>query len=150
VSLHSYSRCWLHLIWSTHNRERLIHKEAAARVSQFLSEYAPEKKIYVKINFVNADHVHALIDLLTNLSIEDTVQLFKGASSHWINSNDIIKGKFAWGRGYGAFSVSESNVESVAKYIASQEEHHRVRTFSEELKEFIDRHGLKWRADESR
>jgi len=49
----------------------------------------------MKINYVNADHVHALIDLPTNLSIEGVVQLVKGASSHWINSHDIVKGKFA-------------------------------------------------------
>jgi len=120
------------------------------RVSHFLSEYAEEKQIYVKINYVNADHVHALLDLPTNLSIEDVVQRFKGSSSHWINSNDVIKGKFAWGRGYGAFSVSESNVDAVAKYIANQENHHRARTFTDELMEFIERHGLQWRSDESR
>ena len=104
----------------------------------------------MKINHVNADHVHALIDLPTNFTIEDIVQLFKGSSSHWINSNDVVSGKFAWGRGYGAFSVSESNVDAVAKYIAEQEQHHHVRTFTEELKEFIERHGLQWRSDESR
>ena len=78
------------------------------------------------------------------------MQLLKGASSHWINSNDIVKGKFGWGRGYGAFSVSESNVDAVAKYIAAQEQHHRRRTFADELKEFIERHRLKWRSEESR
>jgi len=104
----------------------------------------------MKINFVNADHVHALIDLPTDASIEDIVQLLKGSSSHWINSNDVVKGKFAWGRGYGAFSVSESNVDTVARYIAGQDEHHRVRTFADELKDFIDRHGLKPRPYESR
>jgi putative transposase len=104
----------------------------------------------MKINFVNADHVHALIDLPTDASIENVVQLLKGSSSHWINSNDIVQGRFAWGRGYGAFSVSESNVDTVAKYIATQAAHHRMRTFSDELKEFCERHGLQWRRDESR
>ena len=150
MSLHSYSRCWLHLIWGTRDRERTLHEKAAARLSRFLSDYAQTKDIYMKINYVNADHVHALIDLPTSVSIEDVAQLLKGSSSHWINSNDMIKGKFAWGRGYGAFSVSESNVDAVAKYIAGQEEHHRVRTFADELKEFIERHGLKWKPDESR
>jgi putative transposase len=142
VSLHSYSRCWLHLIWGTRDREKALHEEAAARVSRFLSEYAQTKEIYMKINYVNADHVHALIDLPTSVSIEDVVQLLKGSSSHWINSNDIVQGKFALGRGYGAFSVSESNVDAVAKYIAGQEDHHRLRTFADELKEFIERHEL--------
>jgi len=75
------------------------------------------------------------------------MQLLKGSSSHWINANNIVPAKFAWGRGYGAFSVSESNVGHVMNYIATQEQHHRVRTFAEELKEFLDRHGLHW-ADE--
>ena len=150
VSLHSYSRCWLHLIWGTLNREKILSKKAAARVSGFLTEYAKSKGFHMKINYVNADHVHALIDLPTGLSPEELMQLMKGSSSHWINANSILPGKFAWGRGYAAFSVSESNVSNVAAYIAGQEEHHRVRGFAEELREFIDRHGLRWHGDASR
>ncbi len=145
MSLHSYSRCRLHLIWGTHGRERLLNKDAAARVSRYLREYAETKGIYMKINYVNADHVHALIELPTRLSIEEMMQLLKGSSSHWINTNDVIAGKFAWGRGYGAFSVSESNVNTIVAYIAGQQQHHRIRTFAEELKEFIERHGLHWK-----
>src|SRR5437660_1743941 len=68
---------------------------------------------------------------------------FSGVS-HWVNENNLVSGKFAWGRGYGAFSVSESNVDEVAKYIASQEEHHRKKSFAEELRLFVKRYGLKW------
>ena len=150
MSVHSYSRCWLHLIWGTLNREKLLNKEAAARLSRYLTEYADTKGVYMKINYVNADHVHALVDLPTNLSIEELIQLLKGSSSHWVNANNILPGKFAWGRGYGAFSVSESNVAQVAAYIAGQEEHHRVRTFADELQEFIERHGLRWQDEKSR
>ena len=115
-----------------------------------MAVYADKQGMYMKINFVNPDHVHALIDLPTALSIEKLVQLLKGSSSHWVNASDLITGKFAWARGYGAFSVSQSNVDQVARYIADQEEHHRVRTFAEELREFIDRHGLRWHDEESR
>jgi REP element-mobilizing transposase RayT len=132
------------------SRERILNKKAAAALSRHLDEYSAEQSVYMKINFVNPDHVHALIDLPTGLSIEKVVQLFKGSSSHWVNSNELITGKFAWGRGYGAFSVSHSNVDQVARYIADQEEHHRLRTFAEELREFIDRHGLRWHDEESR
>jgi putative transposase len=97
----------------------------------------------MKINYVNADHVHVLVELPTSLSVE-------GSSSHWINANNMIRGKFAWGRGYGAFSVSQSIITRVAAYIAGQEAHHRLRSFSDELKEFINRHGLRWHAEESR
>jgi putative transposase len=150
MSVHSYSRCWVHLIWGTLNREKLLNKDAATRISRYLSEYAETKSVYMKINYVNADHVHALVDLPTGLSIEELIQLLKGSSSHWINANNLLAGKFAWGRGYGAFSVSESNVDQIAAYIAGQEKHHRVRTFADELHEFIKRHGLRWKDEESR
>ncbi|PYK71590.1 MAG: IS200/IS605 family transposase [Verrucomicrobia bacterium] len=150
MSVHSYSRCWVHLIWGTLNREKLLNKQAAARLSRYLTEYADTKSVYMKINYVNADHVHALIDLPTGLSIEELIQFLKGSSSRWVNSNNILAGKFAWGRGYGAFSVSESNIARVAAYIAGQEEHHRVHTFADELREFIERHGLRWQDEKSR
>ena len=103
----------------------------------------------MKINFVNPDHVHALVDLPTGLSIEEMMQFLKGGSSHWVNQSALVAGKFGWGRGYGVFSVSHSGVEEVAKYIAQQEEHHRKKSFSDELKLFVERYGLKWRDDKT-
>ena len=99
MSLHSYSRVWIHLVWATLERRPLFATTAAAKLSTHLSGYAREKGIYMKINHVNADHTHALVDLPTSLSIEKLIQLLKGSSSHWINSNNLIAGKFAWGRG---------------------------------------------------
>ena len=147
MSLHAYSRVWLHLVWATLERRPLLAGPAASKLSAFLQDYAKEKGIYMKINFVNADHVHALIDMPTNLSVEELMQLLKGSSSHWVNERNWVAGKFGWGRGYGAFSVSESVVAEVANYIAKQEEHHRKRDFTEELKLFVERYGLKGRKD---
>ena len=149
MSTHSYSRCWLHLIWETLRREPMLDKRAA-RASANLSEYALEQGIYMKINYFNADHTHTLIDLPTNLSIEQAIQLLKGSSSHWINQNRLVRGRFAWGRGYGAFSVSHSDVGRVAKYIADQEGHHRKRTFEDEYQLFVKKYGLEWRHEENR
>jgi REP element-mobilizing transposase RayT len=128
-------------------RRPLLDKPAAAKLSAYLHDYAKEKKIYMKINFVNPDHIHALVDLPTNLAIEDMMQLFKGSLSHWVNEQNLVAGKFGWGRGYGVFSVSESGVAEVCAYIANQEEHHRKRDFAEELKLFVERYGLEWRKD---
>lgn len=147
MSTHSYSRCWLHLIWETLRREPMLDKRAAAGASANLTAYARTKGIYMKINFFNTDHTHALIDLPTSLTIEEVAQLLKGSSSHWINEQKMLRGRFAWGRGYGAFSVSQSDVERVARYIASQEEHHRKKTFTEEYKVFVQRYGLEWRQE---
>jgi putative transposase len=149
VSLHSYSRIWLHLTWATLERRPLLTKPGSAMLSSYLTQYAAEKGIYMKINFVNADHVHALVDLPTGLCVEEMMKFFKGGSSHWVNENRLGRGKFAWGRGYGVFSVSHSAVAQVARYIANQESHHRKRSFAEELKELVERYGLQWREDKT-
>jgi REP element-mobilizing transposase RayT len=133
MSTHSYSRIWLHLIWETLAREAMLDKRAAARESKFLTGYSAEKGIYMKINYVNAEHTHALIDLPTNKFVEEVIKLFKGGSSYWINDNKLVGGKFASGRGYGAFSVSHSDIERVARHIAKQEAHHRKKSYVEEL-----------------
>ena len=72
----------------------------------------------MRINYVNPDHVHVLVDLPTSLAIEEMMHLLKGASSHWINENNLLPCKFGWGRGYGIFSVSHSGFGEVADYIA--------------------------------
>jgi putative transposase len=125
----------------------MLTKPAAAKVSRFLTNYSLEKRIYMKINYFNPEHVHTLIDLPTNKCIEDVIQLFKGSSSHWINENKLLRGKFAWGRGYGAFSVSHSDIERVAAYIAGQEKHHRKKSFRDEFELFVKKYGLEWHDD---
>ena len=149
MSLHSYSRVWLHLTWGTLERRPFLFKPVATKLSGYLHRYASEKGIHMMLNYVNPDHVHVLVDLPTSLAIEPMMQLFKGASSHWINESNLLTTKFAWGRGYGAFSVSHSLVGEVAGYIAGQEEHHRKRSFSEELRRFVERYGLTWHREET-
>jgi len=141
MSVRSYTKIWLHLIWETNKREKsLIDRELRKELSNYYYAYSREKNIYMKINYVNAEHVHALIDLPTNKNIEEIFQLYKGSSSFWINQK--VNFKFSWGKGYAAFSVSESNIDKVVKYIINQEEHHRKKSFTEEYKDFILKHNL--------
>jgi putative transposase len=149
MPLHSYTRCWLHMVWATLERRRLLSKAAAVRLSGFLAEYAAQKGVCMKINFVNADHVHVLLDLPASRPIDELAQLLKGSSSHWVNEQGLVPGKFAWQRGYGAFSVSQSAVRAVSAYIARQEEHHRNKPFAEEMKRFVERYGLRWNEEET-
>jgi REP element-mobilizing transposase RayT len=126
-----------------------LFRGVGAKVSAFLTGYAESKGIYMKINYVNPEHVHALIDLPTRYSMEEVFKLLKGSSSHWINDNRLVRSKFASARGYGAFSVSQSGLEQVAHYIATQEEHHRSKSFQEEYAALIKRYGLQWRGEET-
>ena len=142
MSLHSYTKLWTHIIWETLNREKLLNEKAAKTISEYLFNYSKEKNIFMKINYVNPEHVHALIDQPTNLSMEDIVKLFKGSSSHFINQERIVQGKFSWGRGYAAFSVSESQLEKVVEYIKNQKEHHRLKSYTGEYELFMKKYGL--------
>jgi len=142
MSKHSYNKIWIHFIWETPNKEKILLKEARKQISNFLYNYCKEKGIFMTINFVNADHVHALIELPTNMSAEECIKLLKGASSFYINKNRITGFKFSWGKGYGAFSISASQINKVFNYIKNQEDHHRIKSFQEEYDLFIQNYGI--------
>ncbi len=144
MSTHSYNKIWIHFIWETLAKQKILPKPARLKLSEFLFSYSKEKGIFMKTNYVNSEHVHALIDLPTNITAEECIQLLKGSSSHYINKNRIINSRFSWGRGYGAFSVSASQLDKVAEYIGDQEEHHRVKSFTEEYETFTKKYGLEY------
>jgi len=93
------------------------------------------------------DHLHGLISLNRDVSIADAVRAWKSLSSGWIHKTFTNHALFAWQPGYGAFSVSQSSAEAVRVYIARQEEHHRRVTFEDELRTFLNRHGVPYDPD---
>ena len=139
MPVRSYTKIWLHLVWGTYKHENCLpDRNLRKELSKYFYEYSKGKNIYMKINYVNPDHVHAIIDLPTNITVEDVFHLYKGSSSNWINKQ--VSYKFSWSKGYAAFSVSESNIDRVVKYILNQEEHHRKMLFTQEYEEFFKRH----------
>jgi putative transposase len=106
-------KVWIHFVWSTKNREHLLVDEIRQKVFQHIRENAKSKDIY--IDFINGytDHVHCLISLGTDQTIEKIMQLIKGESSFRINKNGLCKTKFGWQEEYFAVSVSEANLPSV-------------------------------------
>lgn len=135
MARHAFTQCWIHLVWATKRRAPIEDRCVRQRISRFLSRQALAKEIYMRINYVNADHMHVLIDLPTKRSVAEVARLLKGSSSHWITEQQIVPGDFSWARGYGAFSVSPSNVDRVARYIAHQEAHHRATSFRDEYRQ---------------
>lgn len=91
-----------------------------------------------------ADHIHVLFPLSKNHALAKVVEEVKTGTSKWIKSQNKRFTKFHWQRGYGAFSVSPSNLEQVKRYIERQEEHHRRRTFQDELRQLLKRHGVEF------
>jgi len=90
-----------------------------------------------------ADHVHLLIGLRATSRVADVVRDAKAVSSRWVHE-EIHEPGFGWQEGYGAFTVSASQRESVREYIARQDEHHRTRTFQDEYLELLQRSGVEY------
>jgi REP element-mobilizing transposase RayT len=91
-----------------------------------------------------SDHVHLVTTLPRTLSLAELVEAVKKTSSKWIKALDPKYRGFYWQRGYGAFSTSPSQLKDLLKYVEAQEEHHRTRSFQEEYREFLGKHGIQF------
>jgi REP element-mobilizing transposase RayT len=139
----AYVRIWVHIVFSTKNREPLLLNETKDKVIQHIIENAGTKEIFIDCINGHKEHLHCLISLGVEQNISQMVNLIKGESSFWINKNKITKIKFGWADEYFAVSVSESQIEVVRNYIKNQEVHHREKSFVEEYDEFIEKYGFK-------
>ncbi len=137
-----FVRIWIHLIWSTKNRQPRLPKELRSRVFTHIRENARDKGIHLDSINGHIDHVHTLVSLKSDQTIAKVAQLLKGESSNWVNRNKLSKVKFEWQDEYIAVSVSESMVEKVREYIKNQETHHRRHSFGEEYQELIKKYGF--------
>jgi putative transposase len=137
-----YIKIWVHLVWTTKNREPLLTNDIRIKVFDHILENAIDKGIY--LDFINGylEHVHCLISLGSGQNIDKILMLLKGESSYWINNKKFIREKFEWQDGYFAVSVSESSVNRVRDYIKHQEGHHRKRSFQQEYDEFMRKYGF--------
>ena len=140
----SWIRIWVHLVFSTKNREPFLLKSVKASIIDHIKENAKSKNIWIdEINGWN-DHIHILISLGKDHSISKIVQLIKGESSNWINKNKLTKTHFAWQDDYWAVSLSESHLADLRNYILNQEVHHKKITFNEEVENFMKKYGWKY------
>jgi REP element-mobilizing transposase RayT len=136
---HTYSQNHLHVVFSTKERRKLIAPSMQPRLWAYIAGIARNHKFLVLANGGMEDHVHLLIQLPPVLSLAKAVSLLKANSSSWMKEHGM---KFAWQEGYGAFSVSASNLAAVERYIANQERHHRRRTFEDEFIALLKKHGI--------
>ena len=138
----SWVRVYIHLVFSTKNREPFLHsKELRKQVFQHIKKNADEKEIWLDCVNGFSDHAHCLISVGKEQPISKVAQLIKGESSFWINQNNLTENKFMWQDDYWCVGVSESHLESIRTYIHHQEEHHSKKTFVEEVNEFMEKYG---------
>ncbi len=139
----SYVKIWLHFVWATKNRQPLISKTLREKLITHINENAKAKDIYIDTINVDKDHIHLLVSLGSSQTVAQVAHLIKGESSHWVNKQKLVNGKFDWQDEYFVVSVSESSVKRVRAYIKNQEEHHRYKSFTEEFNEFLVKYGFK-------
>jgi putative transposase len=140
----TYTSLHYHVVFSTKNRERWITPDVEQRIWAYLNGIAKENRIVpLKIGGVE-DHVHLILGMPPVLSLSKAMQLFKGGSSKWVNDAFPALRGFYWQDGYGAFTVSKSNLPEVIQYVENQREHHRTKTFQEEFLALLQRHGVEY------
>lgn len=143
----SYARLYVHIIFSTRQRKRWIEQAWAPRLHEYFAGTIRRRDSDLILAGGVEDHVHLLVSLSREVSVADLVRDIKAASSNWVHENIQGANLFAWQNGYSAFSVSHSAVQNVKNYIADQREHHRSRTFREELMAFFEKHEIEFREE---
>ncbi len=131
-----------HLIFSTKDRLPLIHPRWRGPLHAYLGGVILGLRGHARSVGGVGDHVHLLVSLDANHKISDFLRELKKASSVWAARNHCPE--FAWQEGYGAFTVSASRREDIQRYIESQEEHHLQVTFIDELRLFLEKHGVEY------
>jgi len=140
----SLARILIHLVYSTKNRERNLGDDIRDELHRYTAGVLKEcGSPAILINSVE-DHIHILYSHSKNHSPARIVEEVKVASSKWLKTKGPAYAHFHWQNGYGDFSVSQSNVPEVVKYIANQQEHHRRKSFQEEYREFLQRHEVEY------
>ena len=140
----SLARNLIHLIFSTKHRTPCLGPDIRAELNAYLAGIHREWESPVILVGSVEDHVHILFSLSKNHPLRKLVEEVKKGSSKWLKTKSDSFTGFHWQNGYGAFSVSQSNVESVRTYIANQEQHHRKMSFQDEFREFLERHDIQY------
>jgi REP element-mobilizing transposase RayT len=142
-----FIKAWVHYVWATKNREPVLTDSIRQILFSHIRANAKEKGIYIDRINGYIEHVHCLVSLSSNQTIEKVAQLLKGESSFWFNhQSGISPTPLYWQNDYFAVSVSESGVDKVRAYIDNQEEHHKKKTFAQEYDEFISKYGFENKA----
>ena len=140
----SLSSILIHLIFSTKNREPFLTPEIDAELYPYLASILKSMKSPALIINGTSDHLHTLFSLSRVVTIADLVEEIKTESSKWIKTKGPEFRSFHWQSGYGAFSIGQSQVTTVKRYIQRQKEHHRRVTFQDEYRKFLEAYDIEY------
>lgn len=133
----TYSQVNIHCVFAVKGRENLITKSFREDLHRYMSGILKNDGSFPLAVNGWLDHVHVFFELPMTMAISDQMRMLKATSSKWINDNKLVKGKFSWQEGYGAFSYAKSQRDVVINYIKNQEEHHMKQSFKQEYLELL-------------
>ncbi|MES2921349.1 MAG: IS200/IS605 family transposase [Verrucomicrobiota bacterium] len=144
---HSFNSCLMHCVFSTKERRPHLTAEIRERLWPYLGGIARTHEMKALAIGGVEDRVHLLLSVPPTLAVSQVMQLIKGNSSKWLRETfpELRADEFAGQDGFGAFSIGVAGVEDTVRYIRTQEEHHRKKSFREEMEVFLKRHG--WESD---
>lgn len=140
----TYSQIYVQIVFTVRGRECLIAPTNRESLHQFITGVVKNREQKLIAVFAMPDHVHLFLGIKPNISISDLVRDIKSGSSKFITDNNWVKGKFNWQEGFGAFSYSRSQIDTVVKYILNQEEHHKIKSFKQEYLEFLEKFEIQY------
>jgi len=133
----TYSQLNIHCIFAVRGRENIITSNFRDDLYRYMSGILKNDGSFPLAVNGWMDHVHVFFELPVTMAISDQMRMLKATSSKWINDNNLVKGKFSWQEGYGAFSYSHSQRGAVIQYIINQEDHHKNQAFREEYLDLL-------------
>jgi len=128
----TYSQIYLHIVFTVKHRNNLIQNSWKDELYKYICGIVNSNKQKVYAIGGVSDHIHILLSIKPNIAISDLVREIKTCSSKWINEKQFLKEKFLWQEGFGAFSSSQSKLNTIIAYINNQEEHHNRKKFKDE------------------
>ncbi|PWB28413.1 IS200/IS605 family transposase [Flavobacterium sp. HTF] len=135
----TYYQIYVQVVFAVKYRDAIISEEWRSKLLGVIGNLINETGCKTIIVNGVEDHVHCLLGLKPTISISDLMKVVKAKSSKFVNDNQLSKSKFNWQEGYGAFSYSRSQIDSVYKYIENQKEHHKRETFNDEYLNFLNK-----------
>jgi REP element-mobilizing transposase RayT len=141
---HTFTNLLTHVVFSTKRRIPQIDQELKPQLLAYIGGIVRELHGVAHLINGTADHVHLLVRLPATVALAHALRTIKTNSSRWVHEKWPTRSDFAWQTGYGAFSVSQSNAETVLRYIANQEEHHRKVSFQQEMISYLRRNKIEY------
>jgi REP element-mobilizing transposase RayT len=134
----------IHLVFSTQNRAPVLTERIREALQAYISAIFRDLNSPVLAVNICHDHVHIAFILSKNYSLAKVIMESKRGSSKWLKTQGQEYSRFHWQKGYGAFSFGQSALKDTIRYIGRQQEHHRLRTFQDEFREFLNRHEIEY------